>query len=170
MSQSNSNNNIAVRRADFDDAKGLNNMVDICGGVSIFRASFGQYNFASMIESSCLCLVGCELNEKDGSTEVNYSAFLNITDSPSLLGDSQSFSATIEALRPYIPVSVSACLCAIVLFSSITCRRITHCSSTFGAWTIERVNIMPLELKLSRKHFQYVVVWTLLCGCVPSAM
>ena len=93
-----------VRRAEFDDVKVLNAAVTECGGLAVYKATFGAFNFTSVIENSYLMLEANITNEV-GVTNV---ALLSLNDSVSLSStDSTAFQRTIDALHAYIPVNVS---------------------------------------------------------------
>jgi hypothetical protein len=107
---------MGVRRAEFHDLKALNQAVTDNGGLPVYKASFGAFNFNSVIENSALMLTANVVNEE---SEVSI-AVLSLNDSVSLMStDSTAFARTIDALKEYIPVTVSVvclfvnywCLC-----------------------------------------------------------
>ncbi len=98
---------ITTRRADFDDCKGLNSLVENTGGAAIYKASFGQFNFPSVIENSFLSIVVTEgFHTSETIQEENYVGFMCVNDTCSVNGDIDSFSDTIGYLKNYLPVHV----------------------------------------------------------------
>ncbi len=99
---------VSCRKADFDDCKGLNHMVETSGGMSIYKAAFGQFNFPSIVETCFLTLVVTEgVVNVDSTVDENYVAMMSINDCISITGDCNSFSNCINELKQYIPVTVS---------------------------------------------------------------
>jgi hypothetical protein len=107
---------ICVRRADFDDSKDLADLVNKTGGASIFKATFGNYNFSSLVENSYLSLLAEEQAEDvDGVLVSKTASFVAVNDSVPLISDTSAYGRIIEALSNYIPATVSPLLCIVPL-------------------------------------------------------
>ena len=87
-----------ARRAEFDDVRDFNNLINGLGGQSLFRAWFGQFNYATLLEYSYLSLI-CHSN-KDICV-----GFLSLNDSANS-GDLQSFEPILECIKQLLPVKV----------------------------------------------------------------
>ncbi|KAJ1433137.1 hypothetical protein B484DRAFT_478475 [Ochromonadaceae sp. CCMP2298] len=99
---------ICVRRADFDDSKDLVDLVNKTGGASICKATFGNYNFSSLVENSYLSLLAEEQAEDvDGVFVSKTVSFVAVNDSVPLISDTSAYGRIIEALSNYIPATMS---------------------------------------------------------------
>lgn len=94
-----------IRIADFADNRAFSNAINACGGTSYFKAIFGQYNFASLLEYSTLSLCSLYGEEKDSC-----SGFLSLSDTIAC-GNELDFSVAISALSEYIPIKVQCIHC-----------------------------------------------------------
>jgi len=85
-----------VRRAEVEDSRGFSDLINSQGGQTIFRATFGQFTFANLVEYSYLSL-SCTYGEEDF---VGFAAFndLNAT--------SGEFDKHISALKTIIACNV----------------------------------------------------------------
>jgi hypothetical protein len=96
-----------IRRADFLDADAFANLIEHEGGASLFKATFGQYNYSTMIETSVAVLTA----EPDniGSVEASpiSSGFICLNDSISCSVDAVPFEVAVEIISQYIFVTVS---------------------------------------------------------------
>jgi hypothetical protein len=88
-----------VRRAEIEDAREFNALVNQLGGPNVFRAQFGQYNFTSLIEYSHLALFS---PTDDGSC----GCFASFSDGILSVGDNLSFDQIITTLSDLIPCRV----------------------------------------------------------------
>ena len=95
---------ILIRRAEIEDSKAFNTLINGQGGQALFRASFGQYNFSSLVEYSYLSMVAYADDEI-------CTAFASFSDSVSLAGE---FDETIEALQEILPCKVSSSIIDII--------------------------------------------------------
>jgi hypothetical protein len=106
---------ISVRRAEFDDGKDLSDLVNKTGGASIFKATFGNYNFSSLLENSYLSLMAEEKAEDmDGAWVSKTVSFVAVSDGVPLINDPAAYGKVITALSNYIPATVSTLLLAAV--------------------------------------------------------
>jgi hypothetical protein len=102
--------NMVIRKAEQEDGVNFANLMTACGGVSLFRATFGQINFAALVENSYLSIVS-SVNiysmEKEENIDVSV-GFLAISDSISVTTtEYDSFDKTIEALQFIYPLQKS---------------------------------------------------------------
>ena len=116
---------MAIRRCEFDDAKLLNTAVSNNGGLATYKASFGAFNFSSIIENSYLMLTANVTNEDESETSINV---MSLNDTVTLANsDSTAFTRAIDELKPYIPVTVRItfhiyCLQTHTCLTRFTCR------------------------------------------------
>lgn len=100
---------LRITRAEFDDIKALNSLVAKCGGITLVKATFGNYNFPTVVENSYLSLVASETFVKDaGGKDINCTAFLVLDDSNAIGSDGSNYMSLIEAISEYIPVTVQS--------------------------------------------------------------
>lgn len=102
--------NIVIRKAEQEDGVNFANLMTACGGVSLFRATFGQINFSALVEYSYLSIIS-NVNvysmEKEENIDVSV-GFLAISDSISATTtDHDSFDKAIEALQFIYPLQKS---------------------------------------------------------------
>jgi len=88
---------VLQRRSEVDDVSIFNTLLNASGGPALFRATFGQYNFSMMIESSVSALIG--VAEEEGKCL----GFLAVNDSPSVSTENDTFLATVAAVAAYLP-------------------------------------------------------------------
>lgn len=96
--------NTSVRRAEFDDVKLLNTAVTENGGLPVYKATFGAFNFNTVIENSFLTLTSNLTNDQSEQSI----AVMVLNDTINLTSnDSNAFARTIKALKAYIPVTMN---------------------------------------------------------------
>ena len=88
---------VSQRRAEVEDVSVFNTLLNASGGPALFRATFGQYNFSMMVESSMSALIG--VSEEEGKCL----GFLVINDSPTVTTDNDTFLQTVAAVSAHIP-------------------------------------------------------------------
>ena len=97
-------NKIKLRRGEQSDSRIFTGLINSSGGAPLFRATFGHFNFSTLLEYSYLTLIAISTNDDNEET---CAGFLSINDSVSSSSTEQdSFDKTIEALSDYIPVKV----------------------------------------------------------------
>ena len=48
---------VSIRSSTLEDIRAFNGLVNNSGGAVFYRATFGQFNFSSMVETSCISLI-----------------------------------------------------------------------------------------------------------------
>lgn len=89
-----------IRRAEVEDGREFNALVNSLGGQALFRALFGQYNFTSLVEYSHLSLIA--INEEESC--VCFAAF---SDGAAGTTDIVQFDELLIHLSTIIPCRVS---------------------------------------------------------------
>ena len=89
--------NFELRRAEVEDSRAFGDLLNAQGGQSLFRATFGQFNYANLIEYSYLSLF-CIYGENEG---VGFAAFNDVN---SATGE---FDKTIELLSRIVACNVT---------------------------------------------------------------
>jgi hypothetical protein len=98
---------LRIKRAESSDINALNPLIDNSGGATLLKATFGPYNFHSIIETTFLTMIAAEVTTYGDSSQVENSVgFLSINDSFSLSAEGDSLSIVIDFLNAYIPVTV----------------------------------------------------------------
>lgn len=115
---------MSVRKADINDGREFNALVNTLGGASLFRAQFGQYNFTSLIEYAHMSLL---LPAEDGSC----GGFATFCDGQLNLSDGATFDEIIASLSELVPCRVSMNVALNKSFNFCSSRQ-TVSSSTFG--------------------------------------
>ena len=92
-------NSLCVRRAEVEDGREFNILINSLGGQALFRALFGQYNFTSLVEYAHLSLIA--MNEDDSC--VCFAAF---SDGSAGASDNIQFDELILQLSSIIPCRV----------------------------------------------------------------
>ncbi len=90
---------ITVRSGALEDIRAFNGLVNNSGGAVFFRATFGQFNFSSMVETSCINLIAITDTEVD-NTCVGY---MSVTDSPAIGKEGTAFDKTIAVIQEHLP-------------------------------------------------------------------
>ena len=90
--------NVVNRQAELEDVRAFNGLINNSGGAIFFKATFGQFNFTSMVENSCISLVSMAENANDMCL-----AYLSVTDSPGIGKEGDAFDKAIQAIREHIP-------------------------------------------------------------------
>lgn len=85
-----------LRRAEVEDSRGFSDLLNSQGGQTIFRATFGQFNFSNLVEYSYLSLSCLYGNEEF----VGFAAF---NDSNAFSGE---FDKHINALKTVVACNV----------------------------------------------------------------
>ena len=96
---------IKFRKGELDDTRIFNALVNKVGGANLFRAVFGSFSFAAIIDYSLTTLIAIP-----GDSEVEVKeccAFVAINDNTSLSADSENAKKIIEALSGIVDVKVS---------------------------------------------------------------
>lgn len=88
-----------IRRAEHDDILRFNFLISSLGRVPLFKATFGSFNYSSIVEYSHLSLLAA-----CGDDEESALGFVSISDSTLL--ESVSFDNAIFELQQYIPIEV----------------------------------------------------------------
>lgn len=92
-------NSLCIRRAEVEDGREFNILINSLGGQALFRALFGQYNFTSLVEYAHLSLVA--MNEEDSC--VCFAAF---SDGSAGTSENIPFDELILQLSSTIPCRV----------------------------------------------------------------
>ena len=96
--------NYFVRLAEFDDVKDLNELVSSTGGPSIYKATFGAFNFSYVIEHSFLSVIATADTEEN---EMKGAGFASSNDAlPALLSDGDLYPIVFEMLVNHFPATV----------------------------------------------------------------
>lgn len=99
--------NFSIRRTEFDDIRDLSQLVSNTGGIPIYKATFGPFNFNLMIENSYLSLIVTnEKESKSADYSLNTIGFISVNDGLTLINDPDSFDKIIAALNSFIPITV----------------------------------------------------------------
>ena len=86
-----------IRRAEIDDARVFNTLLNSQGGQALFRATFGQFNFSNLVEYSYFSII-CDVCEE------SCTGFASFNDANSINGE---FDTTIETLQNLFACRVS---------------------------------------------------------------
>ena len=98
------NENYTIHIATQDIGPGFNKQLNNLGGISLFKATFGQFSLPSVIEYSYLSLVASDLPENSTEGENVCLGFMALNDSVSCNdADPDTFTDAVEALKLYIP-------------------------------------------------------------------
>lgn len=90
---------MSIRRANIDDGREFNALVNELGGTNVFRAQFGQFNFTSLIEYAHLSLYA---KADDGSC----GCFAAFSDGLLSVGENVSFDDILRSLSDLVPCRV----------------------------------------------------------------
>jgi len=88
---------VVNRVALLEDIRTFNGLVNNSGGAVFFRATFGQFNFSSMVETSVCSLIS--MND----TADTCLAYLSITDCPGIGKEGDAFDKTIKVIQEHVP-------------------------------------------------------------------
>lgn len=99
------NGDYFVRLAEFDDVKELNELISSTGGPSIYKATFGAFNFSYVIEHSFLSVIATADTEEN---EMKGAGFASSNDAlPALLSDGDLYPIVFEMLVNHFPATVT---------------------------------------------------------------
>lgn len=113
------NQRLTVRQAEQEDMRHLTAAVNGSGGLSFYKAIFGQFNLPSMIDLGFLSLVvesvaeAEQWNESEDGSSASHApqgrlqGFLCLNDMMSVVAEEYSFQAMIDLLKEQIPVTVT---------------------------------------------------------------
>jgi hypothetical protein len=112
---------VKVRRADFDDAKDLTDVIAKTGGLAIYKATFGAYNLSSLIEHSYLSLLTTRpVQSEENVEEDQIVSFIALNDGVGIINDLDGFNKVVRALHHYIPATViTSVLCSSTLMKCL---------------------------------------------------
>jgi hypothetical protein len=88
---------VSIRSSALEDIRAFNGLVNNSGGAVFYRATFGQFNFSSMVETSCISLIAMA---EDNATCV---AYLSVSDSPGIGKEGIAFDNTISLINEHVP-------------------------------------------------------------------
>ena len=88
---------VVNRHATLEDVRSFNSLVNNSGGAVFFRATFGQFNFSTMVETSCVSMLS--MSE---STDACL-AYMCVTDCPSIGKDGDAYDKTLELIKDHVP-------------------------------------------------------------------
>lgn len=115
------NQRLIVRHAEQEDIRHLTTAINGSGGLSFYKAIFGQFHLPSLIDLNFLSLVVESLPESEQWNESEDSVshgshgklqgFLSLNDQMSVVTEEYTFDAMISLVKEYIPVTVrNTCL------------------------------------------------------------
>jgi hypothetical protein len=100
--------NLNVRLAEGDDAKAVADNVNASpSGPGYYKAIFGPFNVANLIDNSTLSLIGENLMAEENGPVSEFRGFVALDDNVSCLGDSQRFEPVLNVIKNYLSVNVS---------------------------------------------------------------
>ena len=89
---------VVITKTDVSDVRRFNGLINSTGGSAFFRATFGQFNFSVMVESSCICLAA-QVAGNDSCV-----GFLAVDDCPFIGKEGEAYDDTIDLIKSeFIP-------------------------------------------------------------------
>ena len=92
-----SSEGIVIRNADNEDIRTFNTLMNNNGGAVFFRATFGQFNFSTMVETSVISLVA------HATEDESMLGYISVTDSPLIGKEGDAFDRYIKSLQSFMP-------------------------------------------------------------------
>lgn len=96
---------LKIRRGEQSDSRIFTGLVNSSGGAALFRATFGHFNFSTLIEYSYLTLIALSRNDEGEEICVGFFCINDSISSSST--ESDAFDRAVETLSDYIPVKVN---------------------------------------------------------------
>lgn len=105
---------LVTRTAEIDDVREINSAIQNTGGPGFYKAMFSSYHLPTLLDSSYMSFVsriaGHETEENPNLVE----GFVTINDCVPLMADPESFEKVVDALKNFIPVTVSTISVSII--------------------------------------------------------
>lgn len=109
-----------IRLSTADDVKiVLDEINNGSSGPGYYKAVFGPFNVANLIDFSTLSLVAETFVPRDNDYQSEFRGFLCLDDNVSCMGDQQYFEPVLDILTNYVGVTVS--FLSFFLFYPINC-------------------------------------------------
>lgn len=92
-----------------DDVRNLTVMLNVAGGIQFFKAIFGGFHFATLLDCNYLTLIAeVNANETNGPAALNpIKGFLCLNDDIPSLNIENSFEVALTVIAIHLPVHVS---------------------------------------------------------------